>query len=106
MENSFKNSGPVKHRIEITKNFDNFDLKKTPLSFQMIFVLENPPNFIPKNVNRFRPFHIYVFFLPSGVGPESSFVSRFGANDALEACRFGLRAFSRSMATKERWRDG
>jgi len=74
----------------------------TPLSFQMIFVLDNPPNFIPQEREPFQALPYIFVFVPSGVGPESSFVPRFGANGALEACRFGLRAFSRSMATKER----
>lgn len=103
----FKNSDPVKHRIAITKNFDNFDFLKTDTTFlfKWFLFLKIHPILFPKNVNRFRPFHIY-FFLPSGVGPESSFVPRFGANGALEACHFGLRAFSRSMAMNQRWRDG
>ena len=72
----FKNSDPVKHRIAITKNFDNFDFNKnTTFLFKWFLFLTIHPILFPKDVNPFRPFHIY-FFVPSGVGPESSFVPR------------------------------
>ena len=73
----------------------------------MIFVLENPPNFIPQERETFQALPYICFFsYPRVSVPKVVSFREFGANDALEACRFGLRAFSRSMAMKERWRDG
>lgn len=59
MENSFKNSDPVKHRIAITKNFDNFDFLKTDTTFlfKWFLFLTIHPKLFPKNVKPFRPFH-------------------------------------------------